>query len=474
MKSITVFLLLTAILFSSCGKKTEEGNKGSGDSKGSKDTLTFKTAEEAFLFAYPLVIMDLTRKKLTNSDTAGMKAAPINQFANMNVYPDYKFKDVVRPNADTYYSTAFLDLTADALVLSLPNTSDRYYLMPMLDAYTNVFSSPGKRTTGTEAGDYLITGPNWKGTVPPGIKEQIKSPTNLVWILGRIQVNGQADGEKNVIPLQKKLKLTPLSYLGKDYTPPKGTIDPTIPKEDPNKIVLNMPIEEFFNYANKLMINNPPFAADKTVLEKFAKIGIAPGSKFELSKFDAPTQEAMKNIPKMIYAGFDKQLAKPEKLINGWNILIKGMGSYGTDYFLRALVTYVGLGANLPQDAIYPSNSLDQEGKPYNGSNKYILHFDKDKTPPVKAFWSLTMYDQDGYFIQNPINIYAVGHGAPFKYNSDGSLDIYIQNESPGKENENNWLPSPKVEFNLMLRLYWPEDTVINGNWTPPAVVKAK
>ncbi|MBL8007862.1 MAG: DUF1254 domain-containing protein [Ignavibacteria bacterium] len=474
MKSLTALLLITALIFASCGKKTEEGNKGSSDSKGLKDSLTFKTAEEAFLFAYPLVIMDLTRKKLTNSDTAGMRSAPINQFANMNVYPDYKFKDVVRPNADTYYSSAFLDLTADALVLSLPNTSGRYYLMPMLDAYTNVFSSPGKRTTGTEAGEYLITGPDWKGTVPSGIKEQIKAPTNLVWILGRFQVNGQTDGEKNVVPLQKKLKLTPLSSWGKEYTPPKGTIDPSVPKEDPNKIVLNMPIEEFFNYANKLMVSNPPFAADKGALEKFAKIGIAPGAKFELSKFDGPTQEAMKTIPNKVYAGFDKQLSKPEKLINGWNIVVKDIGTYGTAYAVRAFVTYVGLGANLPQDAIYPSNSLDQEGKPYNGSNKYILHFDKDKLPPVKAFWSLTMYDQDGYFIQNPINIYAVGHGAPFKYNTDGSLDIYIQNESPGKESENNWLPSPKGSFNLMLRLYWPEDTVINGNWTPPAVVKVK
>ncbi len=467
-------MLTASFIFSSCGKKEDKtaDSKGNKESAGANDSATVKTAEEAFLFAYPLVIMDYTKRKLTNYETATQDGAPINQFANKNTFPDYTFKDVVRPNADTYYSTAFCDLSKDALVLSIPNTNDRYYLMPMLDAYSNVFSSPGKRTTGTEAGDFLISGPNWKGTVPSGIKEQIKSPTDMIWILGRIQVNGKQDGEKNVIPIQNKLKLTPLTSWGKEYTALKGTIDPTVPKEDPNSIVKNMPIDEFFNLANKLMTNNPPAAADKDAIAKFSKIGVSAGAKFDLTKFDAVTQNAMKEIPKKVYAAFDKELAQPKKLINGWNILIKGMGSYGTDYPMRALVTYAGLGANLPQDAIYPSNSLDQDGKPYNGANKYMIHFDKGQTPPVRGFWSLTMYDQSGYFIQNPINIYAIGHGAPFKYNADGSLDIYIQNETPGKDKESNWLPAPKGDFNVMMRMYWPEDVVINGTWTPPAIKK--
>lgn len=467
-KKSFAILFAISILISSCGKKEENSTTLS---KGT-DTLTVKTAEEAFLYCYSLVIMDITRRKLTNTETPGPDAAPINQFANKSSFPDYKFKDVVRPNADTYYSTAFCELSKEPLVLSLPSTNDRYYLMPILDAYSNVFTAPGKRTTGTEAGDYLITGPGWSGTVPAGIKEQFKSPTNMIWILGRIQCNGEADGEKVVIPIQKKLKLTPLSSWGKEYTAPEGTIDPTVPKTDPNTTVLNMPIDEFFNYANTLMVSNPPKPEDKPALDKFKALGIAPGGKFDLSKFDANVQKAMKDIPKKVYAAFDQQLAKPEKLINGWNILIKGMGSYGIDYAMRSLVTYVGLGANLPQDAVYPSNSLDKEGKPYNGANKYVIHFDKDKTPPVDGFWSLTMYDKDGYFIENPINVYAVGHGAPFKLNADGSLDIYIQNETPGKDKENNWLPAPKGDFNVMMRLYWPKETMLNGTWDPPAITK--
>ena len=461
-------LLAFCILLSSCGKKDETGKT---DSKGA-DSVTVKTAEEAFLFCYSLAIMDITRRKLTNATTPGTSAAPINQFANMSAFPDYKFKDVVRPNADTYYSTAFCDLSKEPLVLSLPNTNDRYYLMPMLDAYSNVFSSPGKRTTGTEAGNFLIAGPKWNGTAPAGMKEVIKSPTDMIWILGRIQCNGAADGEKVVIPIQKNIKLIPLSSWGKDYTPPAGTIDPTVPKDDPNNTVLNMPIDQFFNYANGLMVNNPPASADKPAMDAFAKIGVGPGAKFDMSKFTPEVQAALKGIPKKVYAAFDKELAQPKKLYNGWNILIKGMGSYGTDYAMRSLVTYVGLGANLPQDAIYPSNSLDQDGKPYNGANKYVIHFDKGLTPPVDGFWSLTMYNQAGYFIENPINTYAVGHGAPFTYNADGSLDIYIQNVSPGKDKENNWLPAPAGDFNVMMRLYWPKETMINGTWVPPAIKK--
>ena len=466
MKNTLLFTFVMLVLLTSCGKKDDSASTKTGTA----DSTTIKTAEDAFLYCYSLVIMDITRKKLTNTETATDGVAPINQFGSKSSYPDYNFKDVVRPNSDTYYSTAFCDLSKEPLILSLPNTNDRYYLMPMLDAYSNVFSSPGKRTTGTEAGNFLIAGPKWTGTPPEGMKEVIKAPTDLIWILGRIQCNGAADGEKVVIPIQKKLKLTPLSSWGKEYTDPKGTVDPTVPKTDPNETVLNMPIDEFFNYANKLMVNNPPKPVDKPAMDMFAKIGVGPNMKFDLSKFDAAAQTAMKGIPKKVYAAFDKELAQPPKLQNGWNILIKGMGSYGTDYGLRSLITYAGLGANLPQDAIYPSNSLAPDGKPYNGANNYVIHFNKGETPPVDGFWSLTMYNQQGYFIQNPINVYAVGHGAPFKYNADGSLDIYIQNASPGKDKENNWLPAPAGDFNVMMRTYWPKEVMVDGKWIPPVI----
>jgi DNA sulfur modification protein DndE len=175
-------------------------------------------------------------------------------------FPDADFKDVVRPNADTYYNTASLDLSNDAMVLEVPNTNGRYYLLPILDAWTNVFISPGKRTTGTEAQKYLITGPQWKGTVPAGL-EEIKAPTNLVWMIGRVQVNSAEDGKNVVVPLEKKITLTPLASYGKPYTAPKGTIDPTVSTLSPNEQLENMSIVDYFKYVNTLMVANPPAAA---------------------------------------------------------------------------------------------------------------------------------------------------------------------------------------------------------------------
>jgi hypothetical protein len=359
-------------------------------------------------------------------------------------------------------------------VLTVPNTNGRYYLLPMLDAYSNIFASPGKRTTGTKADTFLITGPKWTGTVPPGMKE-LKSPTDMVWLLGRIQVNNQADGDKVVIPIEKQIRLTPLNAWGKAYTAPDGKFDSTLSKASPNEQLADMPIEEYFNYINQLMVNNPPAAMDSSAMTKFASIGVGPGLKFDLSSYDTATQAALKEIPKMVCTYIQETLDKGKLVapVNNWTIAYKGFGNYGTDYELRAFVDYVGLGANLPQDAVYPSSSVDSAGNPYNGANKYVLHFAKGETPPVNGFWSLTMYNEAGFFIANPINRFAIGNRNPLKYNADSSVDLYFQNLSPGKDKESNWLPAPTGSFNLMLRMYWPADKFLSGNWTPPAVVKA-
>jgi hypothetical protein len=420
----------------------------------------------------------MTRKKVTNTikPTGGTDiAAPINQLAIADQFPNAKFTAVVRPNADTYYHTGFLDLGADALVLTVPNTNGRYYLLPMLDAFGNVFASPGKRTTGTMADTFLITGPKWTGTLPAGMK-QIKAPGDMVWLLGRIQVNSEADGAKVVVPLEKKINITPLSFWGKLYTAPDGKIDSLLPKEGPNAQLAAMSVDVFFNYVNTIMVNNPPAAADSSVMKNFAKIGVGPGLKFDLSSFDTATQSALKEIPKSVLGYMNEllQTGKMNKPVNNWNVLYKGMGNYGTDYDLRAIVCYAGLGANIPEDAVYPASAKDSAGNPYSGANKYVLHFAKGQTPPVHGFWSLTMYNNDGYFIDNPINRYAIGNRDPLKFNADSSLDLYFQNISPGKGKESNWLPAPKGPFNLLLRMYWPTEEFLSGNWTPPAVTKVK
>jgi hypothetical protein len=471
MKKILLGLSATSILLSSCNSHSST-QAISATNPLSPDSVK-AIAKSAYLYGIALALVDITSKKLTNVEAPVIgKAAPFNQFAIYTNFPNAQFRDVVRPNADTYYSTAFLDLAKEPIILSVPNTGGRYYLMPMLDAFSNVFASPGKRTTGTEAGNFLISGPKWSGTVPVGLKE-IKAPTNLVWIIGRTQVNSQADGDKVVVPIEKKYLLTPLSAWGKPYSAPKGTVNTSFSSASPNDQVKNMPIDSFFNFINQLLINNPPSPKDSSAVAKFAQIGVGPGAHFDLSSFDTATQSALRDLPKTVFAYMDETLAKGAvKPVNGWVIFMKGMGSYGTDYGLRALVDYTGLGANLPEDAVYPSCSFDSDGNPFNGTNKYMIHFEKGKTPPANAFWSLTMYDQDGYFIPNPINRYAISDRNPLRKNSDGSIDIYFQNASPGKDKESNWLPCPPGVFNLMLRMYWPKEDMLNGSWTPPAVKK--
>jgi len=228
------------------------------------------------------------------------------------------------------------------------------------------------------------------------------------------------------------------------------------------------------------MKTNPPAAADAPMVAKLAKLGIVPGQDFDASKLDASVQKGLSKAPKTAQArimGWMKKglIAGDLKLKNGWTFTTKA-GVYGTDYLQRAFITAIGLGANRPQDAVYPTSTEDAAGKKYSGANKYVIHFDKGQTPPVNAFWSITMYDADYFFVDNPLNKYTVSPRNNLKFNDDGSLDVYIQNESPGSEKEANWLPAPKSEFILMMRLYFPKETppsIIDGTWKVPPVKAA-
>lgn len=435
----------------------------------SDDSTIIKTITDAYIFGIPIVLEDLTRRKLI--DGANPRHGFINTFTHLSFFPDASFRLVVRPNADTYYSTAFLDLRKEPVVLSVPDTKGRYYMMPMMDAYTNVFASPGKRTAGTSQATYLISGPSWTGTVPAGM-QQIKAPTNMVWILGRTQVNSREDGKDVVIPLQNQYRLSPLSMVGKSAPPVAAEHDSTLPTGDPNTILRNMPAEVFFNYLNRLMVDNPPATADAEAMAKFASVGVKPGGQFDPQQFDTAVRVFLAHLPMGFIAKAVQIFSAPDKKHNGWKISVGKIGIFGTDYRARAIVAYNALGANLAEDAIYPTCNVDADGLSLTGANKYVLHFDKGMTPPVNAFWSLTLYDQSGYMVANPINRNAIGDRSGLKENPDGSLDIYIQHDSPGQEKENNWLPAPSDAFNLLLRIYWPKAEVIEGRWVPPAVKK--
>jgi hypothetical protein len=440
-------------------------------------------AVNAYLYFYSPVTMDLTRKQLINlAPGKGSLGGPMNTFANIDAYPTADMRTVVRPNFDTLYSSAWLDLTKGPVVVSVPDTHGRYYLLPMLDMWTNVFASPGWRTTGTQAGHFVIVPPGWRPDLKeklidesglPKDTQRIDAPTPYVWIIGRTKTDGPADYDA-VHQIQAGYKITPLSEWGKTPEPVAATIDPSVNvKTPPKTLVDTMPIGKFFAYAAELLKLHPPHITDQPIIAQMRRIGIEPGKSFDITKLDPAVQKALETVPQEAQQLLKWKLPTLARVANGWSMNTDTMGVYGNYYLKRALITQYGLGANLPEDAIYPANLADDTGKPLDGANKYTIHFDKASMPPVDAFWSITLYDEEGFQVANKLNRFAVSSWMPFKFNADGSLDLYFQNESPGADNEANWLPAPKGPFNLTMRLYAPKSDALTGKWNPPPVMRS-
>jgi len=440
-------------------------------------TLTPQDAQEiafdATVYGFPLVIMDLTRQVFTAVSAPESLGAPANQFGNKRVFPDASFTTVVRPNADTLYSSAWIDTSPEPIVLSLPDTQSRYYLMPMLNMWTDAFASPGSRTTGCSAGEYAITGPSWSGALPVGLTE-VGSSTRFVWIVGRFACAGPSDYE-SVWSIQDLLELTPLSAWGTaDYQPPAEVpVDPEVDTTAaPLAQLLAMSAAEYLGEVCRLMVDNPPYLADGPLLAKLAELGIEAGADY--SSHFAGLDDVFRSA---IEAGYRSALASlPTQSIgtikNGW-WLPYGTGSYGTDYMLRAATAYQGLGANLVADAFYPTALTDESGDKLSSDRPYVLHFSKDEIPPVDGFWSLSMYNDRIMFVDNRIGRYCLGSlsDPPLVRNPDGSLDIYLQRDPPAVELLSNWLPTPQSGgFQVTLRLYWPRQPVLDRTWVPPAL----
>jgi hypothetical protein len=432
----------------------------------------YEIAKEAYVYAYPLVLQDVTIRQLTNfAEPTGIPGqGPFNRFSHAKAFPPADFKAVVRTNLDTLYSIANLDLGPEPLVLSMPAT-DRYFMLPMLSLWTDVFAVPGSRTTGRNtAREFLLVGPRWQGEVPPGLTI-IRSPTRMATIGGRTQTNGPADYE-NVHKIQAGYKLAPLSAWGKDdYVPPKGKVDPAIDmKTSPPAQVEKMDATTFFARCAELLKDNPPQPCDYPMIHRLERVGLKVGQDFDLKAAPPDIKKTFERATadgKTLVASLGKKAAGEGG--KGWVYNTTG-GSFGVNYRERAAVAYYALGMNLPQDAVYPSLSTDSEGRPLDGKSKYVLRFDKGKLPPVDAFWSVTAYDTNGYFIPNELKRQALGDRDKLQFNSDGSLDLFIQAESPGKDKEANWLPVAKAPFTLLMRLYSPKSDILDGSWTPPAV----
>jgi hypothetical protein len=437
---------------------------------------------DAYVYLYSLVTMDISQKQFTNIEPGKeFGKGPMNMFVSVPEYPPASFRGVVRSNFDTLYSIAWLDLTKEPMIVSVPDTGGRYYLLPMLDMWTDVFASPGWRTTGTAAATYIVTPPGWRPDLRerfidefklPKDTRRIEAPTPYVWVIGRTKTDGPPDYDA-VHKIQAGYKVTPLSEWGKAPGPVQVKIDPSVDMKTPPKIQVDtMSAGKYFAYAAELLKVNPPHLTDEPIVAQMRRIGIVPGQNFDIEKLPPAVRKGLEAAPEAGRKLMEWKVPTLARVANHWSMNTDTMGVYGNYYLKRAIVTQFGLGANLPEDAIYPLNLGDEAGRPLDGANKYTIHFEKDATPPVKAFWSITLYDSDGFQVGNSLNRFAVSSWMPFKYNPDGSLDLYIQNESPGKDKEANWLPAPKGAFNLTMRLYSPKTEALTGKWNPPPIVK--
>lgn len=427
-------------------------------------------AVDAYIYFYPLLSTDITRRQSTNIGP-GLEVGkgPANTFVNVREYPPADLKVVVRVNFDTLYSVAWLDLTKQAQIVSAPDTNGRFYLLPMLDMWTDVFASPGWRTTGTKAAHFLVTPPGWKGSIPNGMTH-LPAPTPYVWIIGRTKTDGPKDYEA-VHKIQDGYTITALSDWGRQATPVAVKIDPSVDMKTPPKVQVDtMAAADYFAYAAELLKLHPPHSTDQPIIAEISRIGITPGQSFDIKALDPAVRTALEEAPARGQQLMKWKLPTLARVVNGWSMNTDTMGVYGNYYLKRAIVAQQGLGANLPEDAIYPLNLADDTGKPLDGNNSYILHFDKQAMPPVNAFWSITLYDKEGFQVANPLNRFALSSWMPFRYNADGSLDLYVQNDSPGQDKEANWLPAPKGPFNLTMRLYGPRSEALTGRWNPPVV----
>jgi hypothetical protein len=438
-------------------------------------------ATDAYIYGYALVTTKITGLAFTNTtkpDPAAVQA-PVNQLVSQPEYPPATYHGVTAPNADTLYSLAFLDLAPEPVVLSYPNMGKRYFLFPIYDAWTTVIHSPGSRTTGESAQKILIAGPAWRGSVPAGMK-LVKSPTNMAFVIGRIYSDGTPADLAQVHALQRQFQLAPLSAHGKPYTPPPGqTGGPYTPKDIVRDVIARMSASEYFNFLTEAMKENPPvLPQDAPIVARMARIGIVGGKPFDMTRLSPEVQKAIESVPRIANGDLISMEAKGlGKPVNGWQIP-EVCGEYGTEYRIRAAVSAFGWGCNLPEDAVYPLAKTDGAGNSLTGSNTYVLHFDKGEMPPVQGFWSVTMYDKQYYFYPNPLDKLTVSPRNSFKYNADGSLDLYFSHVQPAGVAEANWLPAPADDFILCMRLYWPGTTPPsilppnNPSWVPPPVKK--
>ena len=425
------------------------------------DENIWETVEDAYVYAFPLVLMDATETSATNTEEAVSEKAPVNQFIHSVALADAQFRTVVTPNVDTIYSQVWYDLSEEPMVYELPET-DRFCKVQVLDGWTNTAAVLDK------AGAYAITLSTWEGELPEGVT-RIDVPTSMAWSITRIVLSGEED-LPNVYAIQEKMKLMPLSdYISGDiYEPPKGSYSEENDYIPVDK-VLSMDPVTFFNKANELMVKNSPAAADKEMLEKIAVVNIGPGMEFDISVLTGDVAENWKTMLTEIQLKLIKEGQKFSKKLGQWDYFGEPIGDFNTEYAYRALVALAGLGANTVEVALYPKLEQDADGNTLTGKKSYLLHFESYPQVLDGGFWSVTAYGDDDFLIDNPIDRYCINDRSDLKANDDGSVDIILSEDAP--EDTTNWLPVGDGGFHLYMRIYTPDMDALE-TWTAPTITE--
>ena len=452
MKKIATLLLCMVILLSGCaGTAKPEDALPAGD--------VWETIEEAYIYAFPLVLMDATKTSATNTEEPVPGKAPVNQFMHGVALANAQFKNVVSPNVDTIYSQVWYDLSEEPMVYVLPET-DRFCKVQVLDAWTNTIAVLDR------AGAYAITRSNWSGDLPEDVV-RIDVPTAMAWSITRTVLSGEAD-LPNVYAIQAGMKLLPLSaYLsGEAYQPPKGSCQEENNYVPVNKVLSLDPVT-FFSKANALMESNPPSAADAELLEKLAAVSVGPGMKFDAAVLTGDVQTSWQEMLQGLRPKLAAEGMKYSNKLGQWSYFGAPIGDFGTEYAYRALVAIAGLGANTVEIALYPKTDKDADGNPLTGEKSYLLHFESDPQVLDGGFWSITAYGDDDFLIDNPIDRYCINDRSGLKRNDDGSVDVILSKDAP--EDTTNWLPVADGGFHLFMRIYTP-DTEALKTWTAPTI----